>query len=294
MGTQLELRHLRYFVAVAEELHFGRAARRLHMAQPPLSLQIRRLEEIVGTPLLVRTSRRVALTAAGEALLDRGRQLLRQSEAAIDEASRIGRGELGRLDVGFISSAIPLGVTDRVRTFRLRHPSVHVQLHEGYTSQILMRVLSHEIDMGIVRDIEPDPALEIATLVTEGFVAVVPIGHPLASRTRISAAALRDEPFVFYPRSAGERAFERNLAACHDAGYEPRVVQEATSWVALLHLVGAGLGVTIAPLSATVNAPSSVCVLGLRDAASTSDVQLIRRAGDERALLANFADAQAG
>jgi DNA-binding transcriptional LysR family regulator len=288
MKGELELRHLRYFVAVAEELHFGRAAARLHMAQPPLSQQIRKLEEVVGCPLLTRTSRRVTLTAAGATFLDRSRRLLQQSRADIDEAGRIGRGEEGRLDVDFISSAIPLGITERVRTFRLRYPAVHVQLREGYTSQILARVLSHEIDMGIVRDIEDDPALEVATLSTERFVAVLPVGHPQAGGAEIDAAVLRDDPFVFYPRTAGARAFARNLEPCRNAGYEPHVVQEASNWVTLLHLVGAGLGVTIAPQSATIGAPASVRVLELVDAPARSDVQLIRRSGDARAVLDNF------
>jgi DNA-binding transcriptional LysR family regulator len=267
MDHVLELRHLRYFVAVAEELHFGRAARRLHMAQPPLSQQIRRLEQLVGSPLLTRTSRRVA---------------------DLDEAGRIGRGEEGRLDVGFISSAIPLGITERIRAFRQRYPAVHVQLHEGFTTQIVARVFARDIDMGIVRDITPDPGLEITTLATEGFVAVLPAGHPLAGRAELDAALLRDEPFVFYPRSAGEQAYLRNLEPCRVAGYEPRVVQEGTSWVTLLHLVGAGLGVTIAPRSATVNAPGTVRVLELCSSPSRSEVQIIRRAGETRAIIGNF------
>jgi DNA-binding transcriptional LysR family regulator len=288
MDTQLELRHLRYFVAVAEELHFGRAARRLHMAQPPLSQQIRKLEQLVGSPLLVRTSRRVALTPAGETFLERSRHVLRQVGADIEEAARIGRGEEGRLDVGFITSAIPLGITERIRTFRQRYPAVHVQLHEGYTSQILARVLDRDIDMGIVRDTEPHPALATTTLATERFVAVLPLGHPATAEASIDAGVLRDEPFVFYPRGAGERAYMLNLEACRDAGYEPRVVQEGTSWVTLLHLVGAGLGVTIAPESATIGAPASVRVIELRGATSTSDVQLIHRVEDARAMLGNF------
>jgi DNA-binding transcriptional LysR family regulator len=288
MDARIELRHLRYFVAVAEELHFGRAATRLHMAQPPLSQQIRRLEELLGTPLLVRSSRRVALTAAGATFLERSRRLLRQAEADVEEAVLVGRGERGRLDVGFITSSIPLGITERIRTFRERHPAVHVQLHEGFTAQILGRVLAGEIDAGIVRDIAPDPALEIQLLATEPFVAVVPAGHRLAGASAIDAADLRDEPFVFYPRAAGERAYLRNLEPCRRAGYEPRVVQEATNWVTILHLVGAGLGVTIAPRSGTLNPTASVRVAPLAGRSPATEVQLIHRAGDERALVANF------
>jgi DNA-binding transcriptional LysR family regulator len=288
MGAQLELRHLRYFVAVAEELHFGRAAARLHMAQPPLSQQVRRLEELIGTALFRRTSRRVVLTAAGEAFLDRSRKLLAQTEADIDEAARIGRGELGRLDIGFISSAIPLGITARIHAYRSLYSSVQVKLHEGYTALILDRLLAREIDMGVVRDSEPYPELSIQTLATEPFVAVVPVDHPAAGRAELDVRVLREDPFVFYPRAAGERAYLRNLDPCFTAGFEPRIVQEASSWVTILHLVEAGLGVSIAPASATVTTPAGVRAIPLAGSHPRSEVQLVHRADDSRPVLANF------
>jgi DNA-binding transcriptional LysR family regulator len=288
MVAQLELRHLRYFVAVAEELHFGRAAVRLHMAQPPLSQQVRRLEELVGTALFDRTSRRVALTAAGEAFLDRSRKLLAQADADIDEAARIGRGELGRLDIGFISSAIPLGITERIHAYRSLYPAVQLRLHEGYTALILERLLAGEIDMGVVRDSEPHPALSTTTLATEPFVAVLPVDHPAVGAATLEAGRLREDPFVFYPRSAGERAYLRNLDACRTARFEPRIVQEASSWVTILHLVEAGLGVSIAPASATVTTPAGVRAIPLAGEHPRSEVQLVQRADDNRAILANF------
>jgi DNA-binding transcriptional LysR family regulator len=284
----LELRHLRYFVAVAEELHFGRAAIRLHMAQPPLSQQIRRLEAIVGSPLLERTSRSVALTPAGEALLGRARRLLAEARESVDEAARIGRGEEGTLDVGFVSSAITLGVPERIQAFRERFPAVHTRLHEGQTARTIARLLRGEVDLGIVRDAEPGTDLTSATLATEGFVAVLPLGHPQAGARRLDAGTLRDEPFVLYPRSAGELAHRRNLQPCADAGYEPRIVQEATNWVTVFHLVSAGVGVTIAPASAAGIRPATVVSVPLASAAR-SDVQLVTRAGDDRAVVRNFA-----
>ena len=288
MAAHLELRHLRYFVAVAEELHFGRAAERLHMAQPPLSQQIRRLEELIGTPLFDRTSRRVLLTEAGTAFLERSRRLLDQAASDVDEAARIGRGEQGRFDIGFITSAIPLGITERIRAFRALYPAVHVQLHEGYTSLILDRLLAREIDMGVVRDSEPHPAITLTSLATEPFVAVVPNDHPAAGLTILEAGMLRDDDFVFYPRAAGERAYLRNLEPCRQAGYEPRVVQEASSWVTILHLVGAGLGVSIAPASAALNLPAGVRTVPLAGVHPRSEVQLVQRANDARAIITNF------
>lgn len=285
---ELELRHLRYFVAVAEELHFGRAAARLHMAQPPLSHAIRRLETIAGTPLFERTSRSVRLTAAGEALLVRARRLLTQAEESLDEAARIGRGQAGTADIGFVSSAIALGVPERIQAFRERYPGVSTRLHEGFTAQIVGLLARGEIDLGIVRDAEPVQGLESIVLAREPYVAVLPREHVHAGRRGLRAAALRDEPFVLYPRAAGVLALERNLAPCREAGYEPRVVQEATNWLTAFHLVSAGVGVTIAPASAAAIRPAGVVGIPLAGP-SRSEVQLVTRTGDDRAVVRNFA-----
>ncbi|MHB8690298.1 MAG: LysR substrate-binding domain-containing protein [Solirubrobacteraceae bacterium] len=289
----LELRHLRYFVAVAEERHFSRAARRLHMAQPPLSQAIRRLEGIVGSQLLVRTSRSVALTPAGVAFLERARRLLAQAQESVDEAARIGRGEMGTLDVGFVSSAIALGVPERIQTFHERFPAVHTRLHEGQTSQIIARLIRSEIDLGIVRDAEPHPELTNMTLATEGFVVVLPRHHAAARRKRLTAHALSDERFVFYPRTAGELAYRRNLQPCVDAGFEPQIVQEASNWVTVFHLVGAGVGVTIAPASAAEIRPSTVVSIPLASSAR-SQVQLVTRLHDDRPVVHNFGAGRSG
>ena len=181
--------------------------------------------------------------------------MLAQAEESLDEAARIGRGEEGTLDVGFVSSAITLGVPERIQAFRQRYPAVHTRLHEGQTAVTVARLLRGEVDLGIVRDAEPAPGLDAATLATEGYVAVLPASHPHARRRRLDAAVLRDEPFVLYPRTAGELAHRRNLQPCADAGYEPDIVQEATNWVTVFHLVSAGVGVTIAPASAGRHPP---------------------------------------
>jgi DNA-binding transcriptional LysR family regulator len=283
----LELRHLRYFVAVAEERHFSRAAQRLHIAQPPLSQQIQRLEAIVGSRLLLRTSRSVALTPAGAAFLERARRVLAQVDDSIEEAARFGRGEKGTLDVGFVSSAITLGVPERIQAFRERYPDVHTRLHEGQTSQIISRLGRSDVDLGIVRDGERTADVISVTLATEGFVAVLPRSHPHARSKRLNAKILRDEPFVFYPRSAGELAYRRNLQPCLDAGYEPRIVQEATNWVTVFHLVGAGVGVTVAPASAAEIRPGTVASIPLTGP-GRSEVQLVTRAHDDRAVILNF------
>jgi DNA-binding transcriptional LysR family regulator len=284
----VELRHLRYFIAVAEELHFGRAAQRLHMAQPPLSQQIRQLEVIVGTPLFVRTSRSVVLTAAGQAFLARSRRILANVSDDVVEAGRIGRGEEGRFDVGFVGSAIQLGVPEQIRRFRERYPAVHLRLHEGYTSQIADRLRKGEVDLGVVRDADPHEELTATAFASERYVAVLPADHPHAGDGALDAAALRHEPFVFFPRVAGELAYQRNLRPCLEAGFTPRVVQEANTWTTVTHLVAAGLGVTIAPASTAALAPPSVRVLPLTNTDAMSEVQILRRKGDDRVTSTGF------
>lgn len=292
----VELRHLRSFLAVAAELHFGRAAEELGMAQPALSQQIQRLEAAVGTPLLTRTSRRVALTPAGVALRERSGPLLRQAARDLDEVRRVGRGEGGRIDVGFVSSVLSLGhegPVERVQRFRRRRPDVQVELHEGFTDDLLDRVGRGEIDVAAVRDPEERPELETRQILSEPYVAVVSQRHRLARATEVAGADLAGEAFVFFPAAAGALAHERNLAAVTAAGRRPDVVQEASTWATILHLVGSGLGVTVAPSSATRPAPSTVRVLALTGAGSEvcSTVSLVVRRDRPRPLLADFLDA---
>lgn len=284
----VDLRQLRAFLAVADELHFGRAAERLRIAQPALSQQIRRTERDLGVDLFVRTSRSVALTAAGRVLQGRARSLLDQAARDLDEVVRVGRGEAGRLDVGFVVSALPLGPIERVQAFRQRYPLVRVELTEGYSSSLLARIVRGELDLAVLRDPDPDPAVRFLPFRRERFVAAVPHGHRLAERASIRGTELVDDPFVFFPAVAGAVATERNLAPVVADGRRPEIVQEATTWATVLHLVGAGLGVTVAPESATLAAPDTVVLLPLQDDPARSALVWAVRADDDREILRNF------
>jgi len=284
----VDLRQLRAFLAVADELHFSRAAERLRIAQPALSQQIRRTERDLGVDLFVRTSRSVALTPAGRVLQGRARSLLEQAERDLDEVVRVSRGEVGRLDVGFVVSALPLGPVERVQVFRQRFPLVRVELTEGYSSTLLARIVRGELDLAVVRDPDPDPAVRLLPFRTERFVAAVPRGHRLAGRASIAGTELVDEPFVFFPPIAGAVATERNLAPVVVDGRRPQVVQEATTWATVLHLVGVGLGVTVAPESATLAAPDTVVLLPLDGDEHRSELHWAVRADDDREILRNF------
>ena len=247
MDRDIELRHLRYFVAVAEELHFGRAAERLHVAQPPLSQQIRKLEELLGYPLFIRTSRSVTLTSAGEALLQRARRTLRNVQRDIDETRSIGRGDVGSLHIGFIGSAMLSALPGIFRSYREAYPRVRLHLHESFTALVMEGLENGTLDAGILRDGDPVEGVHVTTILSEPFVAVLPATHSCARQKSISPAVLRGEPFIYYPRSAGARAYEKPLTLCEEHGFRPQIVQEAPHWLSILRLVGAGLGVSIAP-----------------------------------------------
>ena len=284
----VELRHLRAFVAVAEELHFGRAAARLHMAQPPLSQQIRRLETAVGCELLARTSRSVRLTPAGEAFLERTRRTLRNVEADVDEARSIGRGETGTLNVGYVSSAMLTLLPGVLRRHLDAHPGVRLALHESFTARVVAGLRIAELDAGVVRDAEPDGDLITTHLLREPFVAVVPRDHPIAGAGRASVAELAADPFVLPPRAAGPRAFEKPISLCEEHGFRPPVAHEASHWLTILRLVGAGLGVTLAPACVRTIATADVVCVALEETRVTSELSLVRRASDDRPMVTAF------
>lgn len=288
MDRDIELRHLRYFVAVAEELRFGRAAKRLHLAQPPLSQQIRKLEEILGHTLFARTSRAVKLTSVGEVFLERARRTLRNVEDDLKEARSVGRGETGTLKVGFVGSAMLTALPAMLGRYRSQYPGVTLQLQEAYTAILFQGLIKGTLDAGITRDGGALDGLQVETLFSETFVAVLPVKHPLAKRKTISAADLCDEPFVFYPRSAGDLAYEKPVSLCEAHGFRPQVVQEAPHWLTILRLVGAGLGVSIGPACVERMAEPDVVCRSLRDATVRSDIELAYRTEEDRDIVKAF------
>jgi DNA-binding transcriptional LysR family regulator len=287
MNNNIDLRHLRYFLAVAEELHFGRAAARLHMAQPPLSQQIRRLEEEIGHPLLLRTSRSVKLTPAGKALMDRARRTLHKVNEDLDAVRSIARGEVGVLKVGFVGSAMLTSLPAILGKYRRMYSGVQLHLNEFHTSQLLDALREGSIDVALARDAGPAEDLHVEPAFIEPFIAVLPKRHPLASRRSIPIARLKDEPFVFFPQAAGSYAWENAIKLL---GFHPNVVQEAPQWLTLVRLVGAGLGVTVAPASvADIVRPDVVC-RKLTGASGTTSIDLVYRLKETSPLVNAFCE----
>jgi DNA-binding transcriptional LysR family regulator len=244
----MELRHLRYFVAVATELNFSRAAEGLWIAQPALSKQIADLEREIGTPLLHRTKRVVRLTAAGEVFLDHARAILAASEQAKEDALRASRGETGRLSIGFFAAPMMYLLPELIRQFREASPEVAIHMREMTPDQQLVALESGEIDLAFTRPLpEGHPQIETKTLFSEPFFAVVPASHALGSRSRVHLANLSREPFVLLDRPAAPGLYDHVVAACLACDYSPRIVQTADLMATVLTLVAAGQGISIVP-----------------------------------------------
>jgi DNA-binding transcriptional LysR family regulator len=289
MDADIELRHLRYFVAVAEELHFGRAAERLHLSQPPLSQQIRRLEEILGYALFSRTSRSVRLTSAGEAFLPRARRTLRNVQRDLEETRSIGRGEVGSLHIGFVGSGMLTTLPAIFHAYREAYPRVHLQLDESFTARVVEGLENGTLDAGFLRDGDPVEGLRVTTIFSEPYVAVLPATHRLARQKSLSPGMLRNEPFVYYPRTAGVRAFEKPLTIFEEYGFRPQVVQEASHWLTILRLISAGFGVSVAPACVRRIASPEVVCLPLRGVKAVSNIELACLVGESRPIVEGFA-----
>ena len=245
----MELRHLRYFLAVAEELHFGRAAARLHISQPPLSQQIRRLEKELQASLFQRTKRHVELTNAGRVFLGEARALMAQAERAASSAQRASRGEIGQLLVGCALWADFLDGAKIIRLFARRHPDVELELRDLTATEQIVALEAGRIHVGILRPPVPGKSLESERLSSESLVVAFPRGHPFKNHERVSWMALVDQPYVLVSRRRAP-AFEALVArACHEAGVTLKVKYEVEHPQTVLAVVEAGLGISLVPES---------------------------------------------
>jgi LysR family transcriptional regulator, benzoate and cis,cis-muconate-responsive activator of ben and cat genes len=251
MTERIELRHLRYFLAVAEELHFGRAARRLGISQPPLSLQIRQLESELGVQLFERTKRRVALTDGGRALLAEGKRLLSEFTNVAELVRRAAIGESGSLTVAFTASVMFETLPAIIRGFRARFPHVHVELREIGTGAQLVALRTGDLDIGFVRQPPPDHQLQFETVMTERLVLALSRTHPFAKRQTVKLRDVANEDWVLPPHDHTPGFHAQLMALCHEAGISPRVVQVSRELYTTVSLVDAGIGVTILPATMT-------------------------------------------
>ncbi len=239
----MELRHLRHFVALAEEEHFGRAAERVFVVQQALSNSIRNLEEEVGVPLVIRTTRRVELTAAGKEFLIGARETLASAGQMIERARRASKGEVGRLTIGFVSGLAFGGLPEIVRRFRELYPKISVELRELTAQEQEAHLRGGQIDIGLMLLPVRDPSLDSKALWQQPLMAALPAEHLLARKRKLKISDLAGEPFVFFPRHLRATYFDQVMRWCTSASFTPNVVQEAIEVPTLLSLVAAGVGV---------------------------------------------------
>ena len=256
----IELRQFRQFIAVAEELSFRRAADRLHMAQPPLTVTIRQIEEELGTLLIERTNRIARLTPAGRVFLEECKRTVIQAERAIVEARRAGAGLNGALRVTFVASAAREILPPILRAFRKQYPEVELMLTEAMTAQQVAKIQTDEADVGfVIPPLRDADRLSVEVLAKNQMVAALPESHPLAQLQSVSLSDLASEEWIIFPERQGPGLHERVLAACAQAGFVPRVGQHASQMDTIASLVAGGMGVgLVTRIIATANRPGVV------------------------------------
>ncbi len=287
----MELRHLRYFVAVAEELHFGRAAERLFIAQPPLSQQIQQLERELGVLLFARTSRRVQLTPAGEVFLDEARRTLAGLEAGANAARRAARGETGWLGIGFAASATYDLLPTVLHDYRAAYPEVQLSLRELNAAEQALALRDKSIHVGLARPAIEGTDLETHALLEEPYLVALPAAHPRVGERDIALASLAEEPFVSFPEAPAPSYAQAVRAACEGAGFTPRIAQEVREMQTAISLVVAGVGITLLPASVIHLHRDGLVYRPLREPAPHTVLAVVSRREDPSPALANFLQA---
>ncbi|MDF7776713.1 LysR substrate-binding domain-containing protein [Sphingomonas sp. AOB5] len=282
----IELRHLYAFLVVAEELHFGRAAVRLGIAQPPLSQQIKRIEEAIGHRLLDRDTRNVSLTPAGEAFAETARAILQQLSAGVERARDVASGAAGRLGVGFTPTTALRLLPRTIPVFRAEHPRIEIDLIELMPAPLVEALRMGQIDVAIMRDPTPAPGVVATVLHNESYVAVLPTGHAHASGP-FTLADLAGDPFILFPSSSESQTVGRVFGLCAEAGFVPRGVQQVPGWQTAISMVGSGMGVTILPESVE-NLQLPGIVYRRLESPIRSTIAAVVREGEARPMVTGF------
>ncbi len=284
----MELRQLRYFVVVAEELHFGRAAERLHLAQPALSRQIQNLEHEIGFQLFLRTKRRVQLTAAGAVMLDQARLLLARADEAVQAARLAARGRTGWLAVGFVGSATYDVLPASLQRFRQRSPGVEISLAEMTTADQIVALREKRIHVGFVRPPVKGDELALETIAREPVLVALPSGHALARRREVPLKSLAPEGFILHPRHPRPSWIDYCIGLCQRAGFEPRIVQETIEIQTSISLVAAGIGVSLVPAAVAKMPRRGVVYRGLVRPSPTTELIAAYRGDEASPVLQDF------
>lgn len=286
--VSMEFRQIELFLAVADELHFGRAALRLGMAQPPLSQQIMRLETSLGVRLFDRTSRIVTLTPAGDQLIKDGRDLLQRRSDALSRVQRAECGEIGVLKIGFAASSALGLLPDIISRFREAYPRIELRVREGSVHDHAQALLHGSLDLAIVRGPFRHHGLIVELLVSEPILAVLNADRPGVLSGRVRLRDLAEEPFLMFQRAAAPALYDALTGMCRDAGFTPNISQSPDSWPSIAALVSAGLGVALAPASAALLLPPGAVACGITDVEAQSELVLMQRSGGRSPAAEHF------
>ncbi|MDZ8050785.1 MAG: LysR family transcriptional regulator [Aulosira sp. ZfuVER01] len=284
----MELRHLRYFVTLAEELHFGKAAEKLHIAQPPLSQQIRQLERELGFELFHRTKRNVRLTEAGQVFLGEVQQIFKQLQQAIQTGRQTNRGEIGQLVVGFVSTAAYNILPTILKNFRSLVPGVSLELHELTTDQQLEWLREGRMDVGFIRPPVEDHTFSWETIFQESLIVALPETHWLANQSDVSLRSLANEPFILFPRKLAPGLYDLIISLCQQAGFSPSVVQEAIQMQTIVSLVAGDMGVAIAPASLQNLQRTGVVYKKIPESTPKAPIAMIWRTNEKSPIVQRF------
>jgi DNA-binding transcriptional LysR family regulator len=272
MRDGIDLRHLRYAVVLADELHFGHAAQRLGMAQPPLSREIKRLETALGIQVFIRTKRQVEVTAAGKAFLKEAKATLDQADRAVRTAHRAGRGELGVLEIAFVPAASFNIVPEAVRRFWNAFPDVQLALHEMAAPRQIQSLRYGDINVGFFFSSAYQEGIDVRPVVSEPLVVAMPRGHPLSVYSTLTPAKLEEQPFLLLPGQASASVYDQFAGPVRHAGLPPSINQTDLGIHTVLSLVAAGLGVGLVPSSVRNTRRTGITYRALREPAPRMEI----------------------
>lgn len=291
----MEFRHLRYFLVLADELHFGRAARRLSISQPPLSTNIQQLEASVGAQLFTRNSKVVQLTEAGRAFVPQARALLEQAQQAARHARDVADGLAGSLQVGFVGTMLYCGLPALLQRFQAEHPKLRLTLTELSSSDQLLELAHERLDLGFVHTTRVPPGLSQILVASQPFVACLPAGHVLAREPVLALSALRDAPLACISPSVSADYHDRIVALCTDAGFVPEIRYALRHWLSVVSLVSQGLGVALVPQALRQSAVPGVAFVPLDSASAPYNTYCLwKTARNHQAMAAFLAAVRAG
>jgi len=287
----MEFRHLRYFLVLAEELHFGRAARRLAISQPPLSLNLQQLEASVGARLLTRNSKSVQLTAAGLAFVPAARALLAQAAQAASLAKDVGEGMAGSLTIGFSGTMLFSGLPAILTRFQAGHPRLRLLLKELSSSEQLIELAQDRIDLGFVHTTRVPTELSQIRVASQPLVACLPAEHPLAAQPDLDLAQLKGEPFAVVSKAVSPDYHERILALCAESGLDPEIRFELRHWLSVVSLVAQGMGVALVPAALAQSALAGAVFVPLQDQRMRYETQCLWKTSRDSPALSAFVHA---